>query len=392
MIDSPDDIERIRKYCNYVYVDVEQGETPDPQYWIVADCRNDTVTEQAKQPETQKHLDDEKEEYKALRKKTYPISEKFSVEVKRASVISDKLSKDYKKLLKDLKRGRALDLSVVDSGVHYMVESVVRNPAAMMWIEQLKGLDEYTYSRALGTSVWCATFGRHLGLEKQTINQLAFGGLLLDIGKARLPVSLLKKKGELTPEELSIMHKHVDLGLKILTSRINKVKNENLDANVLQMIATHHERADGSGYPQGLKNRAIPIFGRIAGIVDSYDAMTSERPYLDQPPRNPHEAIAELYRLRDSKFQSELLEQFIQAVGLYPTGSLVELNTGQVGAVIEINAFRRLQPTLMLLLDENKEPYAEFKYLDLSTVGGAIKIVRGLSPGAYGINMQELFL
>ena len=86
------------------------------------------------------------------------------------------------------------------------------------------------------------------------------------------------------------------------------------------------------------------------------------------------------------------LQPSFQAVGLYPTGSLVELNTGQVGAVIEINAFRRLQPTLMLLLDENKEPYAEFKYLDLSTVGGAIKIVRGLSPGAYGINMQELFL
>ena len=239
---------------------------------------------------------------------------------------------------------------------------------------------------------FCAAFGRHLGLDKKDINRLALGGLLLDIGKSRLPVDLVRKRGDLSEDGLKQMHAHVDFSVKTLVAGANDTNGRRFDIEVLQMVATHHERADGSGYPQGLQNEDIPIFGRIAGIVDSFDAMTSERPYMDARPRSPHEAISELYGLRDSKFQAELVEQFIQAVGLYPTGSLVELNTGQVGAVVGINGLRRLQPTVMLLLDEHKEPYAEFQYLDLSTADHAIRVQRGLPPSAYGINMQELFL
>lgn len=158
------------------------------------------------------------------------------------------------------------------------------------------------------------------------------------------------------------------------------------------MIATHHERADGSGYPQGLTNAEIPIFGRIAGIVDSFDAMTSKRPYVTSGPMPPHEAIAELYELRGKTFQGELVEQFIQTVGLYPTGSLVELNTGAVGAVIAVNGLRRLRPSIMLLLDENKEPLQEFKYVDLSLTEEKLSVATGLPPGTYGIDMKEIFL
>ncbi len=386
------DIERLRRYCNYVYVDVEQGVAPHPRHWILTGAPKPQVFGQVQPSKAQASRDHPRDEYQALSKTTYRDSVRFNVEIRTATKASAKLSNNYNQLLKDLAQHRDIDLNVVKSGVVDMVESVVRNPSAMMWIVQLKGLDKYTYSRALGTSVWCATFGRHLGLEKSDINLLALGGLLLDIGKGRLPGHLLKKHGELSQDELKQMHDHVDLGIKILVTAGNRTNSERLDVQVLQMIATHHERADGSGYPQGLENQDIPLFGRIAGIVDSYDAMTSDRPYIEAKPRSPHEAIAELYELRDSQFQAELVEQFIQAVGLYPTGSLVELNSGQVGAVVGINGLRRLQPTLMLLLDENKEPYAEFQYLDLSTTGGAIQVKSGLPPGAYGINMQELFL
>ena len=392
MITSKDDIERVRKFCNYVYVDVEQGVSPHPRYWILTSAPEMQVFGNTQHPKMQIIRDKERKEYQALRKTTYKKSEKFSAEVKTATKVSEELSENYTQFLKDLETGRDLDLNVVNAGISDMVGSVVRNPEAMMWIVQMKKTDEYTYSRALGTSVWCATFGRHLGLEKTSINRLALGGLLLDLGKSRLPIDLLKKKGKLSADEQIIMHDHAELGVKILATGINKPNGEDLDINTLHMVATHHERADGSGYPQGLKNQDIPIFGRIAGIVDSYDAMTSERPYIDEGPFTPHEAIADLYDLRGSKFQAELVEQFIQTVGLYPTGSLVELNTGQVGAVVEINGLRRLQPTLMLLLDENKEPYAEFKYLNLSAAGEDIKVERGLSPGAYGIDMRELFL
>jgi len=110
------------------------------------------------------------------------------------------------------------------------------------------------------------------------------------------------------------------------------------------------------------------------------------------PPRPPHDAIAELYTMRGTKFQAELVEQFIQTVGLYPTGSLVELSTGEVGVVVAINGLRRLRPTVMLLLDEDKEPYPVFKHLNLSIMEGDIEILHGLPPGSYGINMEELFI
>ncbi len=158
------------------------------------------------------------------------------------------------------------------------------------------------------------------------------------------------------------------------------------------MVATHHERADGSGYPQGLSNNEIPLFGRIAVIVDSYDAINSRHVHGQGRAKSPHEAISELYELRGSKFQTELIEQFIQAVGLYPTGSLVELNTGEVGAVVAINGLRRLRPTVILLLDKNKEPLPEFIMTDLSKINDSIAVVRGLPVGSYGIDMNELFL
>ncbi len=392
LIQSRDDIERLRRYCSYVYVDVEQGSSPAARYWILADTpTRTTLFGEETDPALERARRRAREEYSSLRRTTYHTVETLSIEVESARRVSATVVRGYQELVQDLERGRKINLGVVKDGISDMVESINRNPAAMMWIVQMKKLDEYTYSRALGTSVWCATFGRHLGLEVNSINQLAMGGLLLDLGKSRLPENLLNKRGDLTPQELQTIQDHVDQSVRILAADNENRSGEKFDINVLQMVATHHERFDGGGYPQGMKNDDIPIFGRIAGIVDSYDAMTSERPYRQARPLSPHEAIAELYDLRDHKFQAELVEQFIQTVGLYPTGSLVELNSGQVGAVVEINGLRRLQPTVMLLLDENKEPYPEFKHLDLST-RDSLRVERGLEPGAYGINMQELFL
>jgi HD-GYP domain-containing protein (c-di-GMP phosphodiesterase class II) len=388
-ITSREDIENIRKYCNYVYVDIEQGSSPDPRHWILTEEPRTQLFGKPRNIESEAVREKQRAEYAALRKTTYQTTARLNDEVKVARNVSEKITADYKTLLADLERNRDLDIHAVESGISDMVESVIRNPSAMMWIVHLKKMDEYTYSRALGTSVWCATFGRHLGLDKDSINILATGGLLLDLGKSRLPQELLKKVGSLSEEEMNCMHKHVDLGVKLLA---NNASSKKLDIDIMQMVASHHERADGTGYPQGVTDGNIPLYGKIAGIVDSYDAMTSERPFLATPPRPPHDAIAELYQMRGSKFQAELVEQFIQTVGLYPTGSLVELTSGEVGVVVAINGLRRLRPTVMLLLDENKEPYQVFKHLNLSRMDGEVEVTSGLPPGAYGINMDELFI
>jgi HD-GYP domain-containing protein (c-di-GMP phosphodiesterase class II) len=229
-------------------------------------------------------------------------------------------------------------------------------------------------------------------LEISSLEALALGGLLLDVGKTRLPEELLHKSGPLNPQERQQMEKHVDIGVQILADSQETPDGEAIPLEVLQMVAAHHERADGSGYPQGLENDAIPLFGRIASIVDSYDAMTSKSPFGHSEPMTPHEAVTELYELSEKKYQAELIEQFIQAVGIYPTGSLVELSTGEVGAVVAVNGLKRLRPEIVLLLDKNKQPLSEFIAMDLSRMDRKISVSRGLRSGAYGIDMNELFL
>ena len=210
--------------------------------------------------------------------------------------------------------------------------------------------------------------------------------MLLDIGKVKLPVELLHKQEALSPEEHELIQQHVDHSVRILAN------TKSVPHKVLRMIATHHERADGSGYPSSLRNKDIPIFGRIAGIVDSYDAMTTIRPYASNT-YSPNDAINELYHLRDKTFQAELVEQFIQTVGLYPTGSLVELNSGAVGVVLEVNDLKRLYPTVMIILDKDKQPLDEFETMDLSSENQAgLQVEKALPHGSFGIQLDQLFL
>jgi hypothetical protein len=160
------------------------------------------------------------------------------------------------------------------------------------------------------------------------------------------------------------------------------------------MIRHHHERFNGSGYPNGLKGKEIPIFSRMASIVDTYDAIINDRPYARAI--SPHEAIRELYDLRDIAFQAELVEAFIQAIGVYPIGTLVELSTGQVGVVISQNKIRHLKPKVMLILDQDKIAYKISPIIDLlhestDKNGNPIIISNVLEPNSYGIKPEEIY-
>lgn len=385
-IKTASDIDKVRRYCNYVYVDVEKGSTPDPRFWDLREGpRNYTHTK----PQATNNT---RNDFSHLRKQHYSTTTKFTSELETAKDIYKDVCVNLKQMLSNLRRDGELNITSVKKGISDLTESVIRNPSAIIWVLSLRQVDDYSYARSLRTSVWCATFGRHLGLEKPAIETLALGGLLLDIGKTGLPKELLRKSGSLSPGEMKQMQMHVDIGVKILANTSNATSDGKLPIEILQMVATHHERADGSGYPQCLSNNEIPLFGRIAGIVDSYDAMNSERAHIDANPMSAHEAVSELYELRGLKYQAELVEQFIQAIGLYPTGSLIELSTGEVGAVVAVNGLRRLRPSLVMILDKNKEALPQFVQMDLSKTCKAITIVRGLPVGAYGIDMNELFI
>ena len=216
------------------------------------------------------------------------------------------------------------------------------------------------------------------------------GGILLDVGKTKIPDSIINKEGSLTQEESAVMDMHVDYGVE-LAQDIPGINDD-----ILKMIECHHERHDGSGYPKGLEGADIPVYGRIAGVVDCYDAMISNRPH--RPARSSYDAVRELNLMVGTKFQRQLIEQFVQALGMFPTGSLVELNTGEVAIVIEQNRVRRLRPKVMLLLDRDKQFFRSSKMLDLQKVPcdegqrRARWIVHGHEAGAFDINPKDYFL
>ncbi len=293
-------------------------------------------------------------------------------------------------VLTQVRDGRSVDVDTVRSAVSPMIDSVLRNPDAMSWFVSLQKQDDYSYHHSIATSVWAVVLGRHLGFDRRSLDKLAIGGMLLDIGKTRLPQELLQKPERLSPHEADLMCQHVDFSLDMVRT------SKDISRDILDMIESHHERYDGSGYPHGLAGADIPVYGRIAGIVDCYDAMVTNRPY--QPARSSYDAIRELNKLSGTLFQKELVEQFVQALGMFPTGSLVELNTGEVGIVIEQNRVRRLRPKVMLLLDEAKQPIRKHRTLDLRKLPtdtkkpDAVWIALGHEAGAFGINPQDYFM
>ena len=225
-----------------------------------------------------------------------------------------------------LQSSGGFDVDDIEAAITPLVQSVMRNHTALAALTRMRKIDDYVYSHAISCSVWGAVVGRQLGLPPDDINALATTCAVMDIGKTALPLELLSSPNKPNDEEWATLQGHVDLSIELLE------RNGLEDPRVLNAIRTHHERHDGSGYPNGLAGNKIPAFGRIAGIIDSYDAMISARPYAAA--RSSYQAVQEIHGLADSAFQPELVEYFIKAIGVFPVGSIIELNTGEVGVVV----------------------------------------------------------
>lgn len=292
--------------------------------------------------------------------------------------------------MEGIRKGGKLNTEVLDSIVSPMVESLMRNRDAMAWLSRIKRTDDYTYGHSVSCSIYAVAFGRHLGLPKEDLNVLGLGGLLLDVGKTQIPKALLSKCEKLSTEEATLMQSHVELGERIVQ------QIQTIDERVVAMVRSHHERYDGSGYPDRLAGPDIPVFARIAGIVDFYDARISVRPYA--APVSSYDAMRQLHKLAGSQFQAEMVDKFVHALGMFSNGCLVELSTGEVGIVIEQNRVRRLRPVVMVVLDRKKQPLEQLAIVDLRELpvepgeSGAVWIDRGLEAGAYGIDPADYYL
>ena len=284
--------------------------------------------------------------------------------------------------------GKKIDLQQLGGAIENMVESTIANPDALMWVARIRTQDSATYAHGVKIAIYLLQLGRHLGFPPPQLANLGALGLLLDLGKIKVDRELLQKRGKLTPSEFSLVQAHVALGIAALD------ESGLLDPDVRLGILHHHERLDGSGYPQGLAGPAISIYGRMAAIADSFAALTSMRPYADPLPA--YDALKILYSQAGATYHTPLVEQFVQAIGVFPTGSLVELTTGEVATVLAHNRVRRLEPRVLVLTSADKQPLREPVPLDLllqpkGADGNDIKIVQGLPTGAYGLDLRQFY-
>ncbi|MBS0150959.1 MAG: HD-GYP domain-containing protein [Nitrospira sp.] len=283
--------------------------------------------------------------------------------------------------MQDVRLGRALNVDAVQTVIADMTESVFRNPDALPSLSRLKRFDEYTFYHSVNTALLAMSLGRSLGFDRSMIHRAGVGTLLHDIGKMKVPLEILNKPGRFEPHEMEIVKQHVLRGVEVLSSTTG------LGDTYIKPALEHHERVNGDGYPHRRAHQDISQVGLITAIVDIYDAMTSDRVYHKGKPA--HEVLQLLYRLSlEGHLDPTLVQRFIQVVGVYPVGSVVELTTGETGVVKRINHNAPLAPVVLFVKTSGNtllsHPQEEDLSQQTSTPPRSIKTV--LHPHQTGID------
>jgi HD-GYP domain-containing protein (c-di-GMP phosphodiesterase class II) len=357
-------IDQIKAFCKHVFVD------PEREKWAPGARRADRNTLRGS----------------VIYREVTPVEKEVVV----AKEIYTSCETAIRQSLDNLRSEGDIDSQKLTGAVTSMTESIQRNPDAMMLLNRLRQKGAYELTRAMDTSILMITFGRFLQFPKDRLEVLGLAGMLLDVGKTRLPDHVLKKHELLNQDEYEVVKAHVQHSVELLRNA------SGIPEGVDEIVLMHHERQDGSGYPNGLKGDEIPIDGAIAALVDSFSALTSSRPYAEQA--SPSNALSLMHKLRGKLFHPALVEQFIQCIGIYPVGSTVELNTGEVAIVIAQNLVRRLQPRVMVILDADWKPIFPHKILDLvkepkaTADGEPYRIRRTLPKDKLPIDAAEFFI
>ncbi len=395
-IRQPDEIDQLRLYCKYVLIDVQRGKQPVAVKHATLEKKAGGAADAA---ETR-----QRQQITAAPLKLRHNFYSDPVALKKENVAAEKLHGDIKsninEMMSGIGQGGAIEVKKTTQLASQVVDSVVRNPDAFSWLSRIRDKDEFTYGHIVRSAVWAGVFGRHIGLDKKEMNTLVSACLLKDVGKVKLPESLLMiPESDRTAEQQKEYQTFIDHSVDILRA------TPSVPAEIIHVVRNHCERFDGSGYPQGLIGDKIPFLAKVTGIVTVYDAVTNPR--NSKYPLAPSKAMAKLYDMRNIEFQEELVVQFIQALGIYPTGTLIELNTGEVAVVVEQTFARRLKPKVAVVIDKDKNKLKEPVILDLfedfseklrkaekrgqpTSSIKAIEIVKDLEPGSFDVDIAEV--
>ncbi len=403
-ITSLADVAALGTYCSHVYVDsVKESNSIDTRGAVWAPGARQSkfsprVVKNDRRKVSSKTYADAS--YISLKKHTkgYPVTMSLRDEVVRAKYVMRDLRADLSLVSRQISRGKLTDYGSLRKNVEAMVQSVLRCPDAFAWLIRLREKDQHSHDHSLRSSLWAVQFARYVGMDSQEIAVLCLGTLLKDIGKVKVSNVILRKQNR-TEEEEREYYSYVSHGVEMLR------QTRKVEPRVISIVRYHAERHKGQGFLEGLSGAKIPLLARIAGMATAYDLICNPRG-ADQPVA-PSRAVSLLYNMRGNEFEEDLIIDFIQSVGLYPTGTLVELTTGDIGVVVEQHPKSRLAPQVAILhqgegdLNQNmflvdlKEEEKTISTLeqrrgsDLQVIG-RVAIARDLEPTGYDVDLSNV--
>lgn len=314
----------------------------------------------------------------------YNDNRKISDELPRAREMHARARSIAKGFLESVRLGNNFDAGQAKVVVSDCVDSIIANPHTLMWLSLLKNVDEYTSEHSVNVCMLAVVLGRAEGLPREQLEDLGLCGLLHDMGKAKTPLEILNKEGALNDAEFEIMKAHTTEGYELLRNRSDVLPE------AAEVAYSHHERLNGRGYPRALAADKIRYFSRIVAIVDAYDAITSNRCYSQA--RSSLEGLQILMGSRGSHFDPDLVQQFVQCIGVYPAGSIAELSNGEIAIVLPVRENPN-KPKLLVVRDQRKKPCPE-RMLNLAddpldAKGQPLSIRNLLSDGLFGIDLKQ---
>ena len=375
VVETEEDLESLRSYCNYVFIDDVKSRDSKEVRRLIEETTASAGVEAAKPDDRQTAERIRQGSLESFRESLHTATESFR-----------RTTGGVIRFFNDMRLGKSIETEDAKVVVSELITTISSNVNTALWLTNLRNQHEATASHCLNVSILALAFARHLGYSHEQLEEVGMGALLHDLGIARVPNSVLNKPGNLTEEEFDVVKKHPRDGFNVL--RLTR----EIPAGALDIVLHHHERVNGSGYPDGLRDDDIREPVRVVAIADMYDSMTTERIYRKAV--TPQDALTAMHKRAEADFGKRLMEEFIKCVGIYPIGSLVLLNSGALGVVVSSNLEARLKPLILLVRDEHGKDVMPRKLVNLATLGERgspdWSISRVVNPADYGVDIGAI--
>lgn len=372
LLENPEDIKTIlASSIREVWIDTSKGLDVEDGQGVLAEQTEEEIKAEAEHVLTE-----------AVSKVVERVE--IAAEMERAAKICSQAKQAVSSMFNEARMGKALDAADAMPLVEEIATSVYRNPSAIISLARLKTADEYTYMHSVAVCALMVSLARQLGMNETQARQAGMAGLLHDIGKMMIPMEILNKPGRLTDEEFAIVKSHPAEGHKLL------LEGQGVDEVTLDVCLHHHEKMDGSGYPDRLNQDNISLFAKMGAVCDVYDAITSNRPYKNG--WDPAESLRKMAEWSKGHFDPVVFQAFVKSVGIYPIGSLIRLESGRIGVVVDQNDKSLLTPKVKVFFSTKSNLRIPPEVLDLASSAVRDKIVAREDPEKWNFaDLNELW-